>query len=358
MPQSMPQWEIDLRDTVRQFMETANTNATGEGAQAGSRTYDMRNLDGMSTAELLKFVKENGVSTTSRMGEVALGDDDPLVQQFIEQFGTRDWGDVEAPDSDNRRARGYVIGYGEPTYGQEGANGISILADGTRVLTLPDGSYVREEANINSDEVAGQHRHDETMNRESRQRLAAVLAGPVVVGGLQAAGALGGAGAAGGAAQGAGGLALTAEGAAGVGAGASGSAGFSGLGASAAAGGAGAAGSAGGGASTAGASGATSAATPAATTGGSSTGFIGRAVDGVTGWYNGLSPAGRLILGTAVSQGAGALIQGNAQREQQEFIEQQNEEREQDRIRRSRIPNFSGAFKPKPPGILGSRRGG
>lgn len=382
---TVPRYELELRDFIRQYMETANTNAREESGNGGA-TFDMRALDRMSEADMLRFVKEKGLRPAmeggnSRMGEVAIGDDDPLVAQFLQQHGARDWGNVEAPDSGNRRARGFVMGYGDPGYRGEGAEGKTILADGTRVLKLPDGRYIREEANINSDEVAGQQRADETQYRQSMQALGRVVAGPVIG---AAAGYLGAAGD----------MASVMEAAPGQGFGTAAST-SSNLG--------GAVGATG--AVPGGGSGPSSSGQPqidygeAPTSPGSGTaprvdipgdmtlnagppgggtgtplveppGIIGQSnpslLSRATDWYSSLSPASRYVLGTAVSQGASALLQGAAQREQQQSVEEQREQERQDRVRRGYIPAFGSAFTRKQPGkaatpkpgILASRRGG
>jgi hypothetical protein len=64
-------------------------------------------------------------------------------------------------------------------------------------------------------------------------------------------------------------------------------------------------------------------------------------------WYNGLSPASRLILGQAVGQGVSALMGASAQREAQQAAEEREEQEREDRRRRTAIPDFSGAFKPR-----------
>lgn len=64
-------------------------------------------------------------------------------------------------------------------------------------------------------------------------------------------------------------------------------------------------------------------------------------------WYRGLSPASRFILGQAVSQGANALIGASAQREAQQAANEREDQEREDRRRRTAIPDFSGAFKPR-----------
>lgn len=101
----------------------------------------------------------------------------------------------------------------------------------------------------------------------------------------------------------------------------------------------------------------------AGTTGasGSSGGIVNGVRSGASSlstWYNGLSPGARMVLGTAVSQGAsGALAQHRQNQvldEQQRIIDQQR----QDQIRRGYIAPFDpNAFRPR--GIIdGQRTGG
>lgn len=84
------------------------------------------------------------------------------------------------------------------------------------------------------------------------------------------------------------------------------------------------------------------------------TGLLG----GLGAWYNGLSPAGRMLVNSAISQGTGALISSNAQREAQREADRREEEQRQDRVRRGSVSAFApGAFRPRTPntGIIGSK---
>jgi hypothetical protein len=184
-----------LREQLLDYAYRNNQDANSEAGSNGRSPIDLDSLRNMSTAELLRWVKQNGggegAGGTNRMGEIAIDDDDPLVAQFLQQHGARDWGDVEAPDSNNQLARGYVMGYGDPTYGRESRDGRTILADGTRILKLPDGRYIREAANINSDEVAGQQRADETDWRRERQDTRRMVAAALTMGVAGQAGAFG-----------------------------------------------------------------------------------------------------------------------------------------------------------------------
>ena len=352
----------------------ANAHQASEGGGSGWDSNAQEQFDSLWDGMTLTQALQQGYGQTpvdgrtDRFGEIALDEDDPLVQQWISQYGgiqsyTDENGNpIERPDFDNAPAQGLVMGYGEPRYGN--ASGVEILANGDRILYLPDGRYIREQGNLNSGEVAGQHRGDETETRRMRQR-GAMAMGAVVAGGLAAGAA--GVGATGGGATGGSGFGVTASGSGGIGAGASGGAALD-LGGVAAAGGtagagAGATPTAGSGLGvTGGGSGGVGAGATGAATAPSGGGFIGNTISSVSNWYSGLSPASRMILNTAVSTGASALAQGAAQREQQRFIQEQQDEQEADRIRRGRIPDFSGAFKPRSttpqPGIIGSRRGG
>lgn len=217
----------------------------GTWSAEDQRRFDER-WDQMTLTQALQESALLGYAD-NRFNEIAMDESDPLVQQFLQQYGTREYLDEngrpqEAPDSQNRAARGFVMGYGEPRYGN--ASGDAILQDGTRILRLPDGRYIREEGNLNGAEVAGQHRADETRRRELRQMgtlmLAAVITGGLAYGALAGAGAAaatggdvlaaaagqgfgtatgvaGATGATGAAAGTAGGIGLAAEGAAGVG---------------------------------------------------------------------------------------------------------------------------------------------
>jgi hypothetical protein len=75
------------------------------------------------------------------------------------------------------------------------------------------------------------------------------------------------------------------------------------------------------------------------------------------GWYNGLSPGARMVVTSAVSQGAQALIGASSQRAAARSAEEQEEQTRRDRVRRQSLPSFGSAFTPKP-GIIDSRRGG
>lgn len=166
--------------------------------------------DGMTLADAMQATGSNGERLVdNRFNELTLAEDDPLIAQFRQQYGDRSFVDengnpIEAPDSGNARAAGYMMGYGDPTYGLSG--GADILQDSSRVLRLPDGRYIREAGNLNSGEIAGAQRAEETRSRQLRQR-GAIMAGSVLAGGL-AYNALGaGAGAGGADWFGAGGLA-------------------------------------------------------------------------------------------------------------------------------------------------------
>lgn len=93
------------------------------------------------------------------------------------------------------------------------------------------------------------------------------------------------------------------------------------------------------------------------TTGGGILDTARNAWSSTSGWYNGLSPAGRMVVNGAISQGVQGLAGANAQREVQQENERREEEQRQDRIRRTSIPAFGSAFTPR--GIInGTRRPG
>lgn len=182
-------YEQSLRDRLRERARQLIVPGSEE-SNAGYMPFDPNMFDNMDTAAMLRFIRQNSgfFGGDNSMGEISIDDNDPLVQQFLSQFGIRDWGDVEAPDSNNRRARGWVMGYGDPTYGRERDDGRSILRDPSRILRLPDGRYLREEGNIDSDEVAGQQRRSETESRRGLQEVARVMAAPVLMAAGQYAG--------------------------------------------------------------------------------------------------------------------------------------------------------------------------
>jgi len=81
------------------------------------------------------------------------------------------------------------------------------------------------------------------------------------------------------------------------------------------------------------------------------------AVTSIGNWYNSLSPASRLIIGTAISQGASAAF---AQHRQSQLIDRANQQADQqrsDQVRRHYVPSFDdNAFKPR--GIIDGQRNG
>lgn len=89
----------------------------------------------------------------NQVGNARLDANDPLVQQFIQQYGSRPDSGVELA---NTPLTGYEMGYGDPT----GAYG---PADASRVLRLPDGSYIMESSNRDPNAiVAEQSRQNES----------------------------------------------------------------------------------------------------------------------------------------------------------------------------------------------------
>lgn len=81
------------------------------------------------------------------------------------------------------------------------------------------------------------------------------------------------------------------------------------------------------------------------------------AVSQLGSWYNGLSPASRMIIGTALSQGASGAL---AQHRQSQLVDQQNQRLDQqrdDQIRRHYVPGFGdNAFTPH--GVIDGQRNG
>lgn len=94
------------------------------------------------------------------------------------------------------------------------------------------------------------------------------------------------------------------------------------------------------------------------------TGSSGGIVDGVRGavtsigdWYNSLSPASRLIIGTAISQGASAAFAQHRQSQLVDRANQQTDQQREDQVRRHYVPSFGdNAFKPR--GIIDGQRNG
>lgn len=81
------------------------------------------------------------------------------------------------------------------------------------------------------------------------------------------------------------------------------------------------------------------------------------AVNSIGNWYNGLTPASRFIIGTAISQGGSAIMRGIAQRDAQRYAQRVRDQQQEDYQRRHQIPAFGdNAFKPR--GIIDGARGG
>ena len=75
---------------------------------------------------------------------------------------------------------------------------------------------------------------------------------------------------------------------------------------------------------------------------------------GAMDWFNNLSPASRLVLGTALSRGMQGLSAASAQRQANQAAVEAEQRRRADLIRRSNVSAFTGdPFTPKP-GIIGS----
>jgi hypothetical protein len=103
----------------------------------------------------------------------------------------------------------------------------------------------------------------------------------------------------------------------------------------------------------------------------SSTGIINtarNAAQPALDWYNGLSPAARMVVNQGVSSGASALLQGIGQRNQLHAQEAADQRHRDDVIRRGQVQPFApGAITPKPksafvppipgPGIIDTARG-
>lgn len=114
-------------------------------------------------------------------GNMTLGADDDLVQQFQSQFGTRDFSPVEMGD---RALSGYEMGWGDPmSYGM-GAD--DFMQDSSRVMRLPDGRYIMESGNRRGEAIAdGQQRDSNTGLGDN--------AGPIMLAAVLTAGLAGGA---------------------------------------------------------------------------------------------------------------------------------------------------------------------
>jgi hypothetical protein len=77
----------------------------------------------------------------------------------------------------------------------------------------------------------------------------------------------------------------------------------------------------------------------------------------IANYYNSLTPAARLVLGTALSQGTGAILRGISQREALQQQKDLTNQQREDIRRRGQVQAFGdGAFKPN--GIVDSRRNG
>jgi hypothetical protein len=96
-----------------------------------------------------------------------------------------------------------------------------------------------------------------------------------------------------------------------------------------------------------------------------STGIINsvrNVVQPVSDWYNGLSPAARMVVNQGVSSAAQSALGANAQRNAQDFAREQDDRARADAIRRHQIGAFApGSFVPKPktvavPGIIDTVR--
>lgn len=104
-----------------------------------------------------------------------LADDDPLVQQYLQRFGQREFLD--------ENGKPIVLDDGQPRFMVGHYDRYADLAqDPSRVLRLPDGRMVWDRQNVQSWEMDDRQRSEETSRRRGLQsygRMVAMLAGPV-----------------------------------------------------------------------------------------------------------------------------------------------------------------------------------
>lgn len=141
------------------------------------------------------FMPEAEVTADTFKYSGNLDEDDPRVQEFRRQYGDRTFVDENGNPMQNQGSDGAASGYRIltlPESGQiyHGLDNQEYLQDGSRVMRLPDGRIIVENANYNGGSVAGAQRAQETRSREFTQR-AALTAAIMIAGGV-AGGYLGG----------------------------------------------------------------------------------------------------------------------------------------------------------------------
>lgn len=172
-------------ELYRQEMESRrNRGYYGSEGQTGPDTLSFADWSAQPLAQQFSTEFSGG----NRFGETALDENDPLVAQFIQQFGSRDY-NTEAPDSGNARATGYSMGYGDPSY----MGSQDFMQDGSRVIRLPDGRYIRETGNIDNAAIAGTQDRDASEFGPRYDWLAAVLGAAAAGGAFGGEGLFGGA---------------------------------------------------------------------------------------------------------------------------------------------------------------------
>lgn len=122
----------------------------GEGSAPGAQTYDQWFGDQSKAA---KWGFEHGYDTVDpRTMGVALRDDDPLIQQFKDRYGTRNYANVEL---NNQALTGYeVISPDDVEKLKEWGT------DTSRLMDLGDGRYLMERNNRSGDAIAAAQARD------------------------------------------------------------------------------------------------------------------------------------------------------------------------------------------------------
>lgn len=142
------------------------------------------------------FMPESEVTADTFKYNGDLDEDDPRVQEFRRLYGQRTFVDENGNPMQNQGSRGGAAsGYRIltlPESGQiyHGLDNQEYLQDGSRIMRLPDGRIIVENANYNGGGVAGAQRAQETSSRQFTQR-AARTAALMIAGGV-AGGYLGG----------------------------------------------------------------------------------------------------------------------------------------------------------------------
>lgn len=142
------------------------------------------------------FMPESEVTADTFKYNGDLDEDDPRVQEFRRLYGQRTFVDENGNPMQNQGSRGGAAsGYRIltlPESGQiyHGLDNQEYLQDGSRIMRLPDGRIIVENANYNGGSVAGAQRAQETSSRQFRQRAARTIA--LMIAGGVAGGYLGG----------------------------------------------------------------------------------------------------------------------------------------------------------------------